>query len=163
MAKVITSSITKVTSPIHQELAPDPHMSGDVSIDGSLSVDGVPIAGLLTLTTTDGVAKSTPSVALENDSTYLFDLAVVARNASTDTESKAWSVRFAVRRGAGAGTTALVGSVSKTVIGQDTGTTAWDITATADLVNGRPNIVVTGQTGKTVKWDINVRVVKASG
>jgi hypothetical protein len=102
-------------------------------------------------------------IALANDSSYIFDCDIIARNTATDTESSAWNLKFAIRRGASAATTALIGSATKTVIGQDTGTTTWDVGVTADTTNGRPTIAVTGEAAKTIRWVANIRVTKVSG
>lgn len=109
----------------------------------------------------------TNRIVLTNDSTYVFAGEIVARNTATDTESKAWMINFVIRRGASAATTTILSNpgalASKYVIGEDTGTAAWDVTITADTTNGRPNISVTGETGKTIRWVANLRVTKVTG
>lgn len=108
---------------------------------------------------------TTPSgrIVLTNDSSYIFDCDIIARNTGTDTESSAWNLKFAIRRGTNAASTALIGSATKTVIGQDSGTTGWDVSVTADTTNGRPNISVTGEASKTIRWVANIRMTKVSG
>lgn len=109
--------------------------------------------------------SNTPTnrIALSNDSTYLFDCDIVARNTATDTESKVWNVKFGIRRGTNAASTALIGTPTKTVYGEDTGTNTWDVSVTADTTNGRPNISVTGEASKTIRWVCNIRMTKVSG
>ena len=126
-------------------------------------------------TTTNGTAteigtsgsssSTTPTgrIVLTNDSSYIFDCDIIARNTATDTESSAWNLKFAIRRGAAAANTALIGSATKTVIGQDSGTTTWGVSVTADTTNGRPNISVTGEASKTIRWVANIRMTKVSG
>ena len=110
-------------------------------------------------------ATTTPTgrIVLTNDSSYIFDCDIIARNTGTDTESSAWNLKFAIRRGTNAASTALIGSATKTVIGQDSGTTGWDVSVTADTTNGRPNISVTGEASKTIRWVANIRMTKVSG
>lgn len=105
----------------------------------------------------------TGKIILINDSTYMFDVDIIARNTTTDTESAAWNLKFAIRRGAAAANTALIGTPTKTIFGQDTGTTTWDVNVTADTTNGRPNISVTGEAAKTIRWVANVRMTKVTG
>lgn len=105
----------------------------------------------------------TSRLTLVNDSTYLFDCDIVARNTGSDTESKVWNVKFGMRRGSAAANTALIGSVIKTVFGEDSGTTAWDVNVTADTSNGRPNISVTGAASTTIRWVANIRMTKVTG
>lgn len=112
-----------------------------------------------------GAATTSPTnrIILTADSSYIFDCDIIARNTGTDTESKAWNVKFAIRRGAAAANTSLIGSVTKTVIGSDADLTAWDITVTADTTNGRPKIEVTGEASKTIRWVANIRMTKVAG
>ena len=117
------------------------------------------------LKTGDGTSTSSPTgvIVLTNDSSYIFDCDIIARNTATDTQSSAWNLKFAIRRGTNAASTALIGSATKTVIGQDSGTTGWDVSVTADTTNGRPNISVTGEASKTIRWVANIRMTKVSG
>lgn len=112
--------------------------------------------------TTDSTAPA-GYITLVNDSTYIFDCDIVARNTTTDTESKAWNLKFAIRRGTSAANTAIIGSATKTVIGEDTGTSSWDIAASTDTTNGRPLIYATGEASKTIRWVANIRLTKVTG
>jgi hypothetical protein len=93
----------------------------------------------------------------------MFDCDIIARNTGDDTQSAAWNLKFAIRRGAAASNTTLIGSPVKTVFGQDTGATNWNVTVTADTTNGRPNISVTGEASKTIFWVANIRMTKVTG
>lgn len=114
---------------------------------------------------TSGNASTAPTgrIILTNDSSYIFDCDIVARNTATDTETAGWNLKFVIRRGAAAANTAIVGSATKTVLAQDTGTTTWDVGVTADTTNGRPKIEVTGEAAKTIRWVCNIRMTKVSG
>lgn len=109
------------------------------------------------------VAAPTDYIALTNDSTYMFNIDLIARNTGADDESAAWNVQFAIRRGTDASTTALIGSVTKTVIGKDTNASTWDVAVTADTTNGRPAIAVTGEASKTIRWVATIRSTKVTG
>lgn len=113
----------------------------------------------------DGNATTTPTarIILSNDTSYIFDCDIIARNTATDTESKAWNLKFAIRRGTNAASTALIGTATTTIIGEDTGTSAWAVAVTADTTNGRPNISVTGEASKTIRWVANIRMTKVTG
>jgi hypothetical protein len=113
----------------------------------------------------DYTASNAPAnyITLANDSSYIFDCDIVARNTATDTESAMYNIKFGIRRGAAAANTALVGTPILTVVGQDTGTTTWSIAVTADTTNGRPNISVTGEAAKTIRWVCNARITKVTG
>lgn len=106
---------------------------------------------------------SSARIVLTNDSTYLFDVDVVARNTTDDTQSAAWNLKFAIRRGAAAANTSLIGTPVKVIFGQDTGSTTWDVNVTADTTNGRPNISVQGEAAKTIRWVANLRITKVQG
>lgn len=108
-------------------------------------------------------ATPTGVIQLVNDSTYLFDCDIVARNTATDTESMVVNLKFGIRRGVAAANTAIIGTPTKTFYGQDTGTTTWDVGVTADTTNGRPNISVTGQAAKNIRWVANIRMTKLVG
>ena len=105
----------------------------------------------------------TSRIVLANNSTYMFDCDIVARVSTTGTDYSAWKVTFCINREANAASTALVGSVTKTVIGQTAGASAWDVTVTADTTNGRPNISVTGAASTTIRWVCNTKMTKVSG
>lgn len=117
------------------------------------------------LKTGNGKLSTTPAavIVLTDDSSYIFDCDIVARNTATDAESAMYNLKFGIRRGAAAANTALVGTPVLTVIGEDTGTTSWDVTVTADTTNGRPNISVIGEAAKTIRWVANIRMTKVSG
>lgn len=111
----------------------------------------------------DQGAVATSPIVLTNNSTYIFDVDIVARKSTTGTDYSAWNLKFCINREANAASTALVGTVTKTLIGQTSGASTWDVSATADTTNGRPNISVTGQASTTIRWVGNVRGTKVQG
>jgi hypothetical protein len=147
---------------------------GAVFITGGLTDGGSSVVTLYYATTTAtpselgsdlATASASPSnrILLENDSTYLFDCDIVARNTITDGQSAVWNLKFGIQRGVAATNTALIGTPTKIIYGQDTGTTTWDVNVTADTTNGRPALTVTGEASKTIRWAANIRLTKISG
>lgn len=79
-----------------------------------------------------------------------FAIKVVAReNATQDTS--AWLLEGVIKRDA-ANVTALVGSVTSTVIANDAGAAAWTAVVTADDTNEALIITATGEAAKTINW-----------
>lgn len=116
--------------------------------------------GTLTELYLDG-AGATQRMALENDTTWAFDVLVVARRTDVDGESAAYRLEGCIDRNSGAATVALVGAVTKTVLGEDTA--AWDVDAVADTAQGSLRIQVTGEAAKTIRWVAAVRVSMVTG
>ena len=145
--------------------------AGSFSANGDMQISILPAwmtttnATLSELGLTSYVSATVPTarIIISNDTTYLFDCDIVARNTVTDTESKVWNLKFGIRRGVAAANTALIGTATKVVFGEDTGTLAWDVSVTADTTNGRPNISVTGEAAKTIRWVANIRMTKVTG
>ena len=104
---------------------------------------------------------SNARMVLPNDSTWAFDILLVARRTNANDESAAYQVLGCIDRNASAGTTAIVGSITKTVIAEDTA--AWDIDVDADTTNGSLRIRVTGEASKTINWVAHVRTVETTG
>lgn len=100
-------------------------------------------------------------LTIPNDTTWTFDILISARRTDVDDESAAYRLVGCIDRNGSAATTALVGSVTKTVIAEDTA--AWDVAATADTTNGYLAITVTGEAAKTIRWVASVKVVQVTG
>lgn len=91
------------------------------------------------------------------DSTWAVDALVVARRTDANDESAAYQLRFCVDRNVN--TVALVGTVDKTVIGEDNA--AWDVDV---VISGSSvSIVVTGEAAKTIHWVAQLRCVQVIG
>lgn len=108
-----------------------------------------------------GNYNATGYLYVPNNSTWLFDILVVARRTDADDESAAYRFQGCIDRNGYAGSTALVGSVTKSVLCEDS--SAWDADVTADSTNGAINITVTGESGKTIRWVAFVRTVEVTG
>jgi hypothetical protein len=127
------------------------------------TTNGINQAGLLILArqTTDATAtvlasdanaaSGTNQVILPNNSAYYFKVSVIAGVTGAG-NTKAWTLEGAIKRGAGVGTTAIVGTVTTTIVAADAGASTWTVTATADTTNGGLAITVTGQAAATIRW-----------
>ena len=103
------------------------------------------------LTSTGSAASTTNQVILPNNSAYYFKGSVIAGVTGAG-NTKAWTLEGAIKRGAGVGTTAIVGTVTTTIVAADAGASTWTVTATADTTNGGLAITVTGQASTTIRW-----------
>ena len=102
---------------------------------------------------------SAGDISVPSDCSVSFRANIIARRTDVDGESAAYLLVGAIDNNAG--TTALVGTISKTVIGEDTA--AWDVTATADDANDGINILVTGEAAKTIRWVARTEIVEVCG
>jgi hypothetical protein len=96
-------------------------------------------------------ASNTNQVALPNNSAYFFKGSVIA-GVTGGGNTKAWEFKGAIKRGANAAATSIVGSVINDVIASDAGASTWDITITADTTNGAIAVTVTGAASTTIRW-----------
>ena len=104
------------------------------------------------LTVNGAVGVSTTNqVTLANNAAYAFKGTCVAGVTGAG-NTKAWEFRGAIKRGANAASTTLVGSVIKDVLAYDAGAAAWDVDFTADTTNGALQVKVTGQASTTIRW-----------
>jgi len=99
-------------------------------------------------------------LALANNSCYTFSILVTARR--TDTTGGGAGYRFdgVIRRDATAGTTTLVGTPAKQVLGETN--SAWDVVLSADTTNGSIKLMVTGEAAKTIRWVANVTTAEVT-
>jgi len=95
-------------------------------------------------------ASATNQVILPNNSAYYFKVRVIAGVTGAG-NTKAWTLEGAIKRGAGVGTTAIVGTVTTTIVAADVGAATWTVTATADTTNGGLAITFTGQAATTIR------------
>ena len=103
------------------------------------------------LTSNSSAAATTNQVTLPNNSAYFFKGSCIAGVTGAG-DTKAWEFRGAIKRGANAAATSIVGSVIKDVIASDAGASTWDITITADTTNGAIAVTVTGAASTTIRW-----------
>lgn len=116
------------------------------------------------LTTTDENEETLPiklahaSLGSNEGSSTLFELSIVARQSAgssgTVGDSKAWKLYCLIAYDTY--TPAMIGSLTKTVIAESAGASAWDVS----IIGGSPTPVrVTGEANKTIAWVVNVQGV----
>lgn len=117
--------------------------------------------------TTDGVSTelfvggiSPNRLAIPVDTTWNFDIKIVARNILLTNEVASFNFQGIINRDSG--TPALVGGLSRTTLGISTAFLTADANVTADVANNSLKVSVTGETGKQVKWDVIVSLTKVS-
>ena len=106
-----------------------------------------------TVIASDNTAASTDNqLVLLNNSALAFKGTCIAGVTGAG-NTKAWEFRGAIKRGANAASTTLVGSVIKDVLAYDAGAATWDVDFTADTTNGALKVTVTGQVAPyTIRW-----------
>ena len=101
-------------------------------------------------------ATSTNSMVMPNNSAFLFDALVVAREAATG-DTKSWLVQGHIKRGANAAATAMVAAATITPLAADAGASAWTLGVSANTTLGAPMFEVTGEAAKTIKWAVLIK------
>lgn len=96
-------------------------------------------------------ASTTNQVILPNNSAYYVKGSVIA-NVTGGSNTKSWDFIATIKRGAGVGTTAIVGAVVLNVQAADAGASTWVVAITADTTNGGLAVTVTGQAATTIRW-----------
>lgn len=104
-----------------------------------------------TLRSNSSAAGTANQVILPNNSAYYFTGSVIA-NVTAGGNTKAWSFEGAIKRGANAASTAIVGATIINTIAQDAGASTWTIALAADTTNGGLQVTVTGQAATTIRW-----------
>jgi hypothetical protein len=110
-------------------------------------------------TATDMFARGTANARMTLPSTgamWYFDAKVMALMPSDSSQYKIWEVKGVIARTGAVGTTTLVGSVDgagTTAYKMGTGAEAWNLEVTADTSNGALKFTVTGDAGKTIRWN----------
>ena len=123
-----------------------------------VSQGGVLVLGVETTSASATVLRSDTSAAgttnqlvLPNNSAYHVRGSVIA-NVTGAGNTRAWTFEAVIKRGASAGTTALVGSVVLNTVAYDSGASAWVVSVTADTSNGALAVTVTGAASTTIRW-----------
>lgn len=114
-------------------------------------------------TTNGGGGSSTNQILLTNNSAYKVRASVVAREVGGGADVATWDLDFAIKRGANAASTALVGTATVSPTGADAGASAWSVAVTADTTNGCAAITVTGEASTTINWVVDIYSLARSG
>ena len=118
-------------------------------------------ATLNTGTGSSVTSSATNQIAPPNNSTYAFSGLLTARKTASG-DSSAWSFNGLIKRGANAAATALVASVTPTLIAQDSALSSLAVSVTADTTNGCLKIEVTGLSSTDIYWVANVDTCEAT-
>jgi hypothetical protein len=111
------------------------------------------------LTSDANAASGTNQIILPNNSAYYFRGEVVS-GVTGGGNTKGWSIEGVIKRGAGVGTTALVGTPTVSSLYADAGAATWALTATADTTNGGLAITFTGQASTTIRTVCQIRTTE---
>lgn len=133
----------------------------DDNYSGQYILRAQTIAGTITEMFLNG-SGGTQRMVVPDDTTWLFDIKIVARRTDVNDEGFAVKYEGAIDRNVGVGTIALIGPPLQTTIADDSGG-IWTVTVDADTTNGALRIRVTGEVGKTIRWVAFVRTVEVSG
>ncbi len=113
--------------------------------------------------TTDGTSAGTDDqIVLPNTSLFTYTGTLSVRENATG-DSSSWKFEGAIKRGANAAATALLGSPTVTLLGQDAGAATWTFALTADTTNGALAITVTGEASHTLRWVSRVVTTEVVG
>ena len=111
------------------------------------------------LTSNTSAASGTNQITLPNNSAYFFTGEVIA-GVTGGGNTKGWSVEGVIKRGAGVGTTALVGTPTVTSMYADVGAATWTIALSADTTNGGLAVTFTGQAATTIRVVAQIRTTE---
>ena len=110
------------------------------------------------LTSDTSAASGTNQVILPNNSAYFFRGEVIS-GVTGGGDTKGWTIEGVIKRGAGVGTTTLVGS-TVTSLYADVGAATWTIALAADTTNGGLKVTFTGQAATTIRTVAQIRTTE---
>jgi hypothetical protein len=113
------------------------------------------------LTSNTSAAGTTNQVILPNNSAYSFSGEVIAGVTGAGNTAR-WTINGAIKRGASAATTAMVGTPTVTMTHNDAGAAAWTVAVTADTTNGGISVTVTGAASTTIRWVAKLNTTEMS-
>lgn len=133
----------------------------EVRANGSFAAAGDAQSGKYILrNTTSSVTQtevfldgSAARIVMPNNSSYVYSAQVVARRTDATGQNGAWEIKGLIKRDGNAGSTALVGNRSKTVLTRPAG---WDVEVFADATTGALTFKVTGAAATTIRWVVTV-------
>ena len=114
-----------------------------------------------TLTELFANASGNARMLMPADCTWAFSILISARRTDADNESAGYKIEGVVDRNATAGTIALVGTPTVTVLGEDNA--SWDAAVGVDTSNGALTVKVTGEAAKTIRWVAVVNIAQVIG
>jgi hypothetical protein len=143
---------------LHGQLA---HASGKFAVAGDAQWSRLVARVETTSNTPTALALDGASTSLEipDDTTWAFDILVAARRTDADNESAGYHFCGCVDRNTG--TVALVGSVTKTVLAEDSA--GWDCNLSADDTGKTLKITAMGENAKTIRWVARIDLTQVTG
>ena len=96
-------------------------------------------------------ATTTNQVTLPNNSAYSFSGEVIAGVTGAGNSAR-WTIDGAIKRGANAASTAMVGTATVTMTHNDAGAATWVVAVTANTTLGCITVTVTGAAATTIRW-----------
>lgn len=111
------------------------------------------------LTSNSSAASTTNQVILPNNSAYSFSGEVIAGVTGGGNTAR-WTIDGAIKRGANAASTAMVGTATVTMTHNDAGAATWVVAVTADTTNGGIAVTVTGAASTTIRWVCRISTVE---
>jgi len=103
------------------------------------------------LTSNNSAAATSNQVTLPNNSAYSFSGEVIAGVTGAG-DSARWTIDGAIKRGANAASTAMVGTATVTMTHFDAGAATWVVAVTANTTLGCITVTVTGAAATTIRW-----------
>lgn len=109
-----------------------------------------------TRATADGATAATANqLTLRNNSVFIVEGSVVAYDLTT-LDAASFTISALIKRGANAGTTALVGTPVITRDFNDTAAATWAVTVVADTTNGAFGVNVQGAGANQIRWFVEL-------
>lgn len=103
------------------------------------------------LTSNSSGASTNNQIILPNNAAYSFSGEVIA-GVTGGGDTARWTINGAIKRGANAASTAMVGTPTVTMTHNDSGAAAWTVAVTADTTNGGITVTVTGAVSTAIRW-----------
>jgi hypothetical protein len=103
------------------------------------------------LTSDTSAAAATNQVTLPNNSAYSFSGEVIAGVTGAG-DSARWTINGAIKRGANAASTVMIGTPTVVMSHFDAGAATWVVAVTADTTLGCITVTVTGAAATTIRW-----------
>lgn len=132
--------------------------NGDAQI-GRYTVRGTTINNAPQELLVDGTG-GTIRLTLPDNATWTFKITVTAHRTDLGDGHAGYTAAGVIFRGSGVATTAIQGSIQKTVLAESN--PSWDINISADAINGSLKISVTGENGKIIRWVALVETVEVT-
>ena len=103
------------------------------------------------LTSNTSAASATNQVTLPNNSAYSFSGEVIAGVTGAGNSAR-WTIDGAIKRGANAASTVMVGTPTVVMTHFDAGAATWVVAVTANATLGCITVTVTGAAATTIRW-----------